>query len=185
MKIHSTPLDGLKLIDIERHGDDRGFFARLFCERELAAAGLAARVAQMNNSFSAKAGTLRGLRYQIPPAAETKIIRCLQGAMFDFAVDLRPGSATFKHWFGHELSGANRTMMYIPRGFAHGYVTLADDTEVLYIVSDEYSPEHERGLRFDDPAFGIRLPRPVAEIAAKDLAWPDFSDEDAAPLRGL
>jgi dTDP-4-dehydrorhamnose 3,5-epimerase len=174
MQIHPTPLDGLKLIGIEPRTDARGFFARVFCEQELARAGLEARIAQMNISLNTNAGTLRGLRYQLPPVSEIKIICCVRGALFDFAVDLRSNSPTFKRWFGWELNDVNRMMMYIPHGFAHGYITLADNTEVLYAVSAPYSPECERGVRFDDPAFAIQLPRAVAEIAQKDRDWPDY-----------
>jgi dTDP-4-dehydrorhamnose 3,5-epimerase len=178
MKIHPTPLDGLKLIEIEPHTDDRGFFARIFCEAEFAGAGLEPGVVQINVSSNARAGTLRGLRYQVPPAAETKIIRCTRGALFDFAVDLRSDSPTFRQWYGVTLDQSATRMMYIPRGFAHGYITLTDSTDVLYVVSAPYSPEHERGVRYDDPAFGIQLPRSVAEIAPKDRDWPGFSADD-------
>jgi dTDP-4-dehydrorhamnose 3,5-epimerase len=174
MKFHPTPLAGACTIELDKRGDDRGFFARLFCEDEFAAAGLDTRFPQINNSLSTRAGTLRGMHYQLPPAAEVKVVRCVRGALYDVIVDLRPDSATFKRWFGAELSAENRRMMLVPRGFAHGFITLAPDTEAFYLVSQRYAPAEERGLRFDDPAIGIQWPAQPVEVSDKDRNWPDL-----------
>ncbi len=174
MLFNKTPLDGAYTIDLEKRGDDRGFFARLFCEKEFAAAGLETRFVQINNSTSAKRGTLRGMHFQLPPASEVKVVRCIKGALYDVIVDLRPDSPTFKRWFGAELSAENRRMMYVPRGFAHGFITLADETEAFYLVSAFYAPDCERGLRFDDPAIGIEWPLPPTEMSEKDKNWPNL-----------
>ena len=159
MKFHPTPLHGAYTIELEKRGDDRGFFARFFCQKEFEAAGVPIPIVQINNSLSAKAGTLRGMHYQLAPAAEIKVVRCIRGALYDAIVDLRPDSPTFGKWFGVELTAENRLMIYVPQGFAHGIMTLTDDTEALYLVNAFYSPEQERGLRFDDPRFGIEWPR--------------------------
>lgn len=177
MKFNPTPLQGAFTIDLEKRGDDRGFFARLFCEDEFHAAGLEAHFVQINNSDSAKRGTLRGMHYQLPESAEVKVVRCIKGALFDVIVDLRPDSPTYKKWFGAELSAENRTMMYVPRGFAHGFITLEDNTEAFYLVSNRYDPKAERGLRFNDPAFGIAWPLQPSELSEKDGKWPDFDPE--------
>jgi dTDP-4-dehydrorhamnose 3,5-epimerase len=174
MRFRETSLAGAYVVELEQRGDARGFFARLFCADEMAAQGLEPRVAQINNSVSAEAGTLRGLHYQVAPAAETKLVRCVHGALWDVAIDLRSDSESFGRWFGVELSAENRVMMYVPRGFAHGFVTLEPDTEVLYVVSYPYSPEHERGVRWDDPAFGIEWPVAPAVISDKDRSHPAF-----------
>ena len=146
-----TPLPGAYLIDLEKRGDDRGFFARAFCEKEFAAHQLVTRFVQVNNSLSAQQGTLRGMHYQLAPKAETKLVRCIRGALYDLILDLRPGSPTFGQSFGAELTAENRRMMYVPKGFAHGFITLADDTEAFYFVDEFYAPEHERGVRWNDP----------------------------------
>lgn len=177
MKFHNTPLHGARLIELERRGDDRGFFARFFCEKEFAEAGLVDRFVQVNNSLTGKAGTLRGLHYQLAPAAEVKVVRCIQGALYDAIVDLRPDSPTFGKSFGAELNSENRLMMYVPRGFAHAILTLRDDTEALYLVSNFYSPENERGLRWNDPRFNIEWPITPREVSEKDGKWPDFDPE--------
>jgi dTDP-4-dehydrorhamnose 3,5-epimerase len=174
VKFHPTPLNDAYLIELERRGDDRGFFARFFCEREFAEMGLVAHFVQVNNSLSAKKGTLRGLHYQLSPSAEAKVVRCLRGSIWDAIVDLRLSSSTFGKWFGTEIDEDNRLMMYVPRGFAHAILTLADDTEALYLVSDFYAPDKERGLRWNDPKFAIEWPITPTEISAKDAAWPDF-----------
>ena len=174
MKFNPTPLAGACTIDLEKRGDDRGFFARLFCETEFAEAGLETRFLQINNSLSGSKGTLRGLHYQLPPAAEVKVVRCVRGALWDVILDLRAGSASFGKWFGTELSAENRTMMYVPRGFAHGFVTLTDDAEAIYLVSAAYSPDNERGVRYDDPAVGIEWPLQPVDISEKDRNWPDL-----------
>lgn len=174
MKFYPTPLRDAHLIELEKRGDDRGFFARVFCTDEFARAGLEMRFVQINNSLSAQKGTLRGLHYQLTPAAEVKVVRCIRGALFDLILDIRPGSPTFGRWYGAELSAENRLMMYVPRGFAHAILTLADDTEALYLVSAAYSPQNERGIRWNDPKFSIDWPITPQVISDKDTGWPDF-----------
>jgi dTDP-4-dehydrorhamnose 3,5-epimerase len=169
-----TPIAGAFLIDLEPRGDERGFFARFFCEREFGAHGLSTHFVQANNSLSARRGTLRGMHYQLAPKAETKVVRCLRGALFDIVLDLRPGSPTFGKSFGAELSADNRRMMYVPKGFGHGFVTLTDDAEALYLVDEFYSPEHERGVRWDDPKFGIQWPVAPVVMSDKDRSYRDF-----------
>jgi dTDP-4-dehydrorhamnose 3,5-epimerase len=170
-----TSLKGAYLIDLERKGDARGFFARVFCQREFSQHGLSAEFMQVNNSLSPVKGTLRGMHYQLPPRAETKIVRCIRGAFWDVILDLREGSQTFGQWFGAELSAENRRMMYVPKGFAHGFITLTDDAEAFYLVDEFYSPEHERGIRWDDPTFAIQWPSPWVVLSDKDRGWPDFN----------
>ena len=174
MKFTPLSMAGAHLIDLEKRGDDRGFFARFFCEKEFAQHGLVTRFAQINNSLTSKKGTLRGMHYQLPPSAEVKVVRCIRGALFDIILDLRPHSATFGQWFGETLSAENRRMMYVPEGFAHGFLTLEPDTEALYLVSAPYAPEAERGIRYNDPKFGIQWPIAPVELSEKDKAWPDF-----------
>lgn len=174
MIFHKAPVSGAYTIEPEKRGDERGFFARIYCEREFAEQGLEPGFVQMNNSLSMKKGVVRGVHYQLPPAAEVKLVRCIRGAIFDFIVDLRTDSPTFKKWFGAELTAENRMMMYVPKGFGHGFQTLTDESEVVYLVNDFYNPDLERGLRYDDPAIGLSLPLPVSEISAKDKSWPDL-----------
>lgn len=169
-----TPLPGAFLIDLEKRGDDRGFFARAFCEKEFGAKGLATRFVQVNNSLSAQRGTLRGMHYQLAPKAETKLVRCIRGALHDVILDLRRGSPTFGKSFGAELSADNRRMMYVPKGFAHGFVTLSDDTEAFYFADEFYGPEQERGVRWNDPRFGIAWPIAPVVISDKDRQHRDF-----------
>jgi dTDP-4-dehydrorhamnose 3,5-epimerase len=176
MKFHPTPLVGAHLIELEKRGDDRGFFARFFCEQEFANAGLVSRFVQMNNSLSTNKGTLRGMHYQLSPSAEVKVVRCLKGAIWDAIIDLRKNSATFGKWFGAEINEENRLMMYVPKGFAHAILTLQDNTEALYLVSDFYAPGKERGVRWNDPRFGIDWPIEPSEVSTKDAAWPDFDE---------
>lgn len=174
MIFHQTTVHGGRLVELEKRGDDRGFFARMFCENEFREAGLETRFVQANNSLTAKRGTLRGLHYQLPPAAEVKLVRCVRGALWDVILDLRPDSPTYQKWFGAELSAENRHMMYVPRGCAHAFVTLTDDAEAIYMVSDFYAPGEERGVRWNDPRFAIDWPIAPAELSAKDGGWPDF-----------
>lgn len=174
MKFSPLPLGGAFLIDLEKRGDDRGFFARFFCEDEFAKHGLITRFEQINNSLTSNKGTLRGMHYQLPPAAEVKVVRCLRGALFDVILDLRPHSATFGQWYGEVLTAENRRMMYVPEGFAHGFLTMEPDTEALYLVSAKYAPAAERGIRFNDPKFGIRWPAAPVELSDKDRNWPDY-----------
>ena len=174
MKFNPTPLRDAYTIELERRGDDRGFFARVFCANEFAQAGLEPSFVQVNNSLSAKKGTLRGMHYQLPPKAEVKVVRCVRGALWDAVLDLRPDSPTFAQSFGAELTADNRLMMYVPRGFAHAILTLTDDTEALYLVSEFYGPEQERGVRWDDSKFNVTWPIKPSEVSAKDAKWPDF-----------
>src|SRR6185437_8506118 len=174
MEFHSTRLRDVYLIQLEPARDDRGFFARTFCVEEFAAHGLETNFPQHSISFSARRGTLRGMHYQLEPHGETKLVRCIQGAILDVIIDIRPDSSTYRCWQGFELSGMNHHQLYIPKGFAHGFQTLSDDVEVNYLISTPYTPQSARGIRYDDPAFGISWPQPVTEISEKDLRWPDF-----------
>ncbi len=177
MKMIETDLTGAFLIEPERRTDERGFFARTFCREEFREQGIEMQIVQCNVSHNRRRGTLRGMHYQIPPCAEQKLVCCPRGAVFDVIVDLRTDSATCGAWFGVELSAVNRRTLYIPSGMAHGFQTLADDTEVFYQMGQEYSPEHARGFRYDDPAVGIDWPLPVACISSRDENFgPAFSE---------
>ena len=169
-----TPLRGAYVIELEPRNDERGFFARAFCQNELAAHGLKNEIRQANTSYNFKKGTLRGMHYQIPPHAEVKMVRCTVGAIYDVIVDIRKDSPTYLKWFGIELTAANRKTFYVPEGFAHGYQALTDDSEVLYLVTQFYAPDHEAALRWDDPAVGIRWPLANPILSPKDAAHPDF-----------
>jgi dTDP-4-dehydrorhamnose 3,5-epimerase len=169
-----TPLGGAYVIDLEMRGDERGFFARAFCAREFADHGLARDMVQANNSLSSQKGTLRGMHYQLAPKAETKLVRCLRGALHDVILDLRSGSPTFGQSFGADLTADNRRMMYVPKGFAHGFVTLADNTEAYYLVDEFYAPEYERGIRWNDSRFSISWPIQPAVISEKDQNFRNF-----------
>ena len=175
MQFTETPLKGAFLIDIRKIADDRGFFGRSWCRKEMLDAGLEGDIAQINTSLSRYKGTLRGLHYQIAPHQEAKMIRCTRGAVFDMIVDLRPQSPTFRQWFGAELTADNHRALYSPKGFAQGFITLVDDTEITYFTSESYAPGMDRGIRYDDPQFGIELPLQPVVISDKDRAWPDFS----------
>jgi dTDP-4-dehydrorhamnose 3,5-epimerase len=178
-----TPLPGACVIDLEQRRDERGFFSRVFCRAEFATQGLETDFVQINSSLSTRRGTLRGLHYQIEPAAEVKVVRCVAGALWDVIVDLRSTSSSFGSWFGAELTAANRRMMYVPRGFAHGFLTLTDHCETIYLVSDAYAPVLERGVRWNDPYFGIRWPSSPAVLSEKDDTWPNFDPiRHAIPL---
>ena len=183
MMFSKTPLRGAYLIDLEKRGDDRGFFARVFCAAEFREVGLGAHFVQVNNSLTTTKGTLRGMHYQVPPRAEAKIVRCIRGALWDCILDVGEGSPTFGRWFGAELSAENRRMMYAPKGFAHGFITLTDDTEVFYLVDEFYAPDCERGVRWNDPRFNIEWPIEPVVISDKDRNWPnlDPSRRFAAP----
>ena len=167
-----TRLSGAFVIEPERLEDERGFFARSFDEQEFAACGLVTRWVQCNISFNKKKGTLRGMHYQVVPHAEAKLVRCTMGAIYDVIIDLRPGSLTFRQWVAMELTAENRRMLYLPEGFAHGFQTLMDNTEVFYQMSEFYHPECARGVRWDDPAFGVNWSLPVNVIVEKDNAYP-------------
>ncbi len=169
-----TPLPGAWLIDLEKRGDDRGFFARAFCVNEFGKHGLATQFVQVNNSLSAQKGTLRGMHYQLAPKGETKLVRCIRGALYDVLLDLRRDSPTFGKSFGAELTAENRRMMYVPKGFAHGFITLADDTEAFYFVDEFYAPDRERGVRWNDPRFKIAWPIAPVVLSDKDRNHRDF-----------
>lgn len=169
-----TPLAGAYVIELDKREDDRGFFARLYCEREFGETGLDTRFVQINNSLSRDCGTLRGMHYQIGEAAEVKVVRAIRGAMWDIILDLRPGSLTFGQSFGAKLTADNRRMMYVPRGFAHGFLTLEKDTEAFYLVTAFYTPDKERGVRWNDPHFGIEWPIEPVVISEKDANQRDF-----------
>ncbi len=170
-----TSLAGAFIIDPERKEDERGYFARIWCEREFEARGLDSRLVQCSASFNRGAGTLRGMHYQVAPYEETKLVRCTRGTVFDVIIDLRPTSPTLGRHVGATLSAANGKMMYVPRGFAHGFQTLEDDTEIAYQMSEFYRPECARGVRWNDPAFGIAWPRTGNLIInARDQAYADF-----------
>ncbi|MGH3565076.1 MAG: dTDP-4-dehydrorhamnose 3,5-epimerase [Pseudonocardia sp.] len=176
MQIRTTPLAGAAVIDLKRLEDDRGFFARSFCRQEFIDAGLHPLVEQANVSFNHKAGTFRGFHYQLDPHAEAKLVRCYRGAIYDVIVDLRPESPTYMQHFGVELTEENRTALYVPRHFAHAYLTLTDRAEVLYQVTTAYAPGFERGLRWDDPTLGVEWPVEITTISEKDAAWPLLSE---------
>ncbi|MBD2461552.1 dTDP-4-dehydrorhamnose 3,5-epimerase [Oscillatoria sp. FACHB-1407] len=169
-----TKLKGAFILDLEHREDSRGFFARTFCAKEFEAHGLKPTVAQCNLSFNHKAGTMRGMHYQIPPAAETKLVRCTRGAIYDVIIDLRPDSPTYMEYIGVELTEDNRRALYVPELFAHGYLALTDGAEVGYQVGEFYTPGYERGIRYDDPAFKIEWPIPITVISDKDAAWAPF-----------
>lgn len=174
MKFVETDLAGALLIEPDPVTDDRGFFARQFSRERMAEIGLMDRIVEVYDSFNAKRGTLRGIHYQLPPFAETKIIRCVRGRVYDIILDLRPDSPTFGKSFGAELSDENRISMYAPRGFAHGFIALSDDAELFYFVDEVYSAEHARGIRWNDPRFGIQWPMTPSLISERDRQFPDF-----------
>jgi dTDP-4-dehydrorhamnose 3,5-epimerase len=177
MRFIETPLNGAWVVDLDLLGDERGWFARTFDAGEFAARGLNPAVVQCNASFNARRGTLRGMHYQAEPHGESKLVRCVRGAIFDVAVDLRGGSPTQRRWHGLELTASNRLAFYIPPGLAHGFQTLTDDAEVLYQMGSAYVPESARGVRWDDPAFAIQWPAADGEriVSERDRAYPDFS----------
>jgi dTDP-4-dehydrorhamnose 3,5-epimerase len=169
-----THLKGAYIIDIEKLEDERGFFARSWCLREFEAHGLNPNLVQCNISFNTHRRTMRGMHYQGKPFEETKLIRCTMGSIYDVIVDIRPNSPSFKQHLGVILSPENRRMLYIPEGFAHGFLTLEDKTEIFYQMSEFYAPDHARGFRWNDPAFGIEWPENVLIISDRDRDYPDF-----------
>ncbi len=177
MQFTAAPIPGVYLIDLEKRGDERGFFARVFCEKEFAEHKLITHFVQVNNSLSADKGTLRGMHYQLAPHAEVKVVRCIRGSLYDVVLDLRPDSPTFGKSFGAELSAENRRMMYVPKGFAHGFITLEDDTEAFYFVDAFYAPSHERGVRYNDPKFNIHWPIEPKIVSDKDQNHRDFDPD--------
>ena len=176
MIFKETRLQGAFTVEMEPIGDNRGFFARAWCQREFQARGLISCFVQNNITVSPKQGTLRGLHYQVAPHEEVKLVRCTQGAIYDVIIDLRPESPTYLEWLGTELTARNRKMIYIPGGFAHGYQILMDNTEVFYQVGQFYAPEYERGIRWDDPTFAIEWPiTPPVALSEKDKSWSGYS----------
>jgi len=175
-----TRLPGAYLVDVERREDDRGFFARAWCQREFDARGLTSHLVQVNLSYSEKKGTLRGMHFQRAPWTEAKLVRCTGGAIHDVIVDLRPESPTYRQWMGVELTADAYRMLYVPEGFAHGFQTLADGTAVTYQVTQFYTPAAESGVRWNDPAFAIDWPLPVSAISEKDRSWPDYRPRELA-----
>lgn len=177
MYFTKTPLADAFIVDLDKKGDDRGFFARFYCTKEFKHHGLDDHFVQVNNSLSAQKGTLRGMHYQLHPKAESKLVRCIKGALYDVILDLRKDSPTFGQSYGCELTADNRRMMYVPKGFAHGFLTLTEDTEALYLVSEFYAPELERGIRWNDPAFNIQWPMKPALVSSKDEEHADFNPD--------
>ncbi len=169
-----TKLPGAYVIEVEKREDQRGFFGRTFCREEFEAHGLNSQVVQCNTSFNKRKGTLRGMHFQAVPFDEAKLVRCTSGSIYDVIIDLRPASRTFKQHFAVELSAANHRMLYIPENMAHGFQTLEDDTEVFYQMSQMFSAEHARGVRWNDPAFGIEWPADERIITERDRNYPDF-----------
>jgi dTDP-4-dehydrorhamnose 3,5-epimerase len=180
MIFSETGLPGAFIIDIEKHEDHRGFFARAWCQQEFQRMGLNPSLVQCNISFNAARGTFRGMHYQGAPYAEAKLVRCTRGAVYDIIVDLRRDSGAWRKHLGVELTAENRRMLYIPEGLAHGFITLQDDTEVFYQMSEFYNPESARGFRWNDPSFDIRLPLVPSVISERDRTYPDFNPEPVA-----
>lgn len=176
MIFRETELRGAFVVDLEKRVDERGYFARSWCREEFDRHGLITDFVQHSVSFSEVAGTLRGMHFQRPPHGETKLVRCVRGAIYDVIVDLRPDSRSYGRWVSVELTAESGRMLYIPALFAHGFQTLAPETEVSYMISAFHRPEASEGLRYDDPQLGIAWPLPVSRIAEKDRAWPDFAD---------
>lgn len=181
MHFTQTELAGAYLIDLNRIDDERGFFARAFCQREFEQQGLDGNVVQSNLSFSRFKGTLRGMHYQVEPATETKLVRCIRGSLVDVIVDLRTTSATYLQHISVELSADNHRALFVPANFAHGFQTLEDNTEVLYMVSGYYTPECERGLRYNDPQLAINWPEPVTQVSDKDNQWALLPERQTRP----
>jgi dTDP-4-dehydrorhamnose 3,5-epimerase len=174
LKFTKTELKGAYIIELNKIEDKRGFFARSWCKKEFEEHGLNSNAAQTNVSYNLRKGTLRGMHFQDEPYAETKLVRCTRGAIYDVIIDLRPDSVTYKKWLGVELSADNGKMLYVPENFAHGFQTLKDDTEVTYQVTQYYTPGYEKGIRWNDPAFRIDWPVTVAVISEKDENWQDY-----------
>lgn len=175
MKFTETSIEGAMLIALEKHEDHRGYFARGFCKKEFEEQGLEHEIVQCNFSKSLKKGTLRGMHFQSAPHSEVKMVRCLNGTIYDVIVDIRKDSSTYKKWFGVELSDKNYKMLYIPKGLAHGFQTLENNSVIFYMVTEFYNPKAEGGVRWNDPAFDIDWPLDVKDISEKDKAYPDFN----------
>ena len=177
MVFHNLELSGAYLIEPELHEDDRGFFSRIWCKEKFSKICETTQIYQINNSYNKKRGTLRGLHFQKPPNSEVKIVRCTKGSIWDVIVDIRVDSLTYGKWFGAELSSDNRLMMYVPKGFAHGLISLTDDSELIYFVSEPYTPESEGAIRWDDPFHGIQWPIDPIFISEKDRLIKDWSPD--------
>lgn len=177
MKLQPTPLDGPRLVEIERREDERGFFARLWCQRELQTQGIDMSVVQVSLSHNPTRGTLRGMHFQWPPSQEAKLLRCERGGIFDVIIDLRPNSPTYAKHAAFELDSMSRRALYVPSGFAHGFQTLQDDTDIVYMMSDYYRPELQDGVRYNDSAWCIDWPLPVSLIAPRDRDYADFDQQ--------
>jgi dTDP-4-dehydrorhamnose 3,5-epimerase len=175
MRFVSTTLPGVMVVELDAHEDSRGFFARAFCEQEFARAGVALRPRQINLSHNPTAFTLRGMHHQAPPHAEIKLVQCVRGRVYDVAVDLRPDSPRYRGWFGIELAPELRRMLLVPEGCAHGYLTLGNESDVLYLVGEPYAPEAQLGVRWDDPAFNIAWPAEPRLMSPRDRSFPDFA----------
>jgi dTDP-4-dehydrorhamnose 3,5-epimerase len=182
MIFHETPLSGAFVIELERRDDERGFFARAFCENEFAQHGLPIRFPQSNLSYNRRAGTLRGMHYQAAPYGESKLVRCVAGSIYDVIIDLRASSASKLKWFGVELSGDNGKALFVPKGFAHGYITLTDDVQIYYQMGEMYRPEGARGVRYDDPIFAIEWPRSPVSISERDATYASFDPKASADV---
>lgn len=178
MIFNETKLKGAYLIELAKIEDERGFFARSWCRHEFNTHGLDSRLVQCNISFSQQQGTVRGMHYQLPPYAETKLVRCTQGAIYDVIIDLRPDSASFLQWIGVELTAANHLMLYAPAGFAHGFQTLVDNSEVFYQMSEFYAPDAGRGVRWNDPLFKLTWPQAVTVISARDQQYANCTPDE-------
>lgn len=177
MIFEPAEIEGAFVVSMEPHGDERGWFARAWCEEEFRAVGVDIRAVQTNVSFNVHRGTIRGLHWQVEPYGETKLVRCTAGRVFDVAVDLRRGSSTYGRWQGVHLQAGDQKLVFVPEGCAHGYQALTDGAEISYQVSHAYVPGAERGIRWDDPAFGIEWPVTEAIVSGKDASWPDFELE--------
>jgi dTDP-4-dehydrorhamnose 3,5-epimerase len=182
MEFRKTSLQDAALIDLTKFEDSRGFFARTFCAEEFSRQGLVTQYPQSNYSYNVSKGTLRGMHYQKAPYGEVKLVRVVQGAILDVIIDLRPSSPTYLKWEGFELTAENARTLYVPVGFAHGFQTLVDETHVTYQVSHSYTPGAEGGLRYNDPAFGIKWPLPVGTVSDKDASWPDVDPAAGIPI---
>lgn len=184
MEFRTTDIPGVVVTSLECHEDERGFFARSWCSKEFGAHGLPTVMVQANISFNRRAGTLRGLHFQLPPAREGKLVRCVRGTILDVVVDMRRESPTYLRNVTVELSDGNRLALYVPPGIAHGFQTLVDDTEVHYLMSDSYHPDLSSGIRWDDPALGITWPLPPTGMSGRDRTWPDLDPDGFDAFRG-
>ena len=174
MNFTKNKIEGSFDVDINRLGDDRGFFSRVYCSQEFKKNNITANISQANLSFSKIKGTIRGMHYQLEPSSEMKAVRCIAGSLYDVIIDLRKSSKTYKQWYGVKLCSKQKNMIIVPEGCAHGFQTLEDNSEALYLVSKDYDPKLEKGIKWNDKNFNIEWPVKVSEISIKDKAWPDF-----------